>query len=273
MSAPLRVMIVDDEAPAREGLRIRLKREPGVVIIGEFAEAADALSAIRADPPDVLFLDIEMPVLDGFALLARTDDVPLPAVVFVTAHEEHAIHAFDISALDYLLKPVDQERLHESIARVREHLDRMTKGELADRMLGLMRDAGHEATRSASHTKPSVRIPVRKEGNIQFVTADEIDWIDAAGDSVRLHAGKSTHLIRKSMGEILAMLDPTQFLRIHRSTIVNVERVRELQPYFHGEYVVVLRDGTKLKLSRGHRDDLSRVLGLATESAQSPRRC
>lgn len=262
-STPLRVMIVDDEAPAREGLRLRLKREPNIVILGEFAEAADAIAAIRADQPDVLFLDIEMPAMDGFSLLARTLDATLPAVVFVTAHEEHAVRAFDIRASDYLLKPVDQERLHETIVRVREHVDRITKGELADRMLDLVRDGGRDvADASPPRGKRSVRIPVRKDGNIQFVLSDEIDWIDAAGDSVRLHAGKSTYLLRKSMGEIMAMLDSTQFLRIHRSTIVNVDRVRELQPYFHGEYLVVLRDGTKLKLSRSHRDDLSRLLGL-----------
>jgi two-component system LytT family response regulator len=204
-----------------------------------------------------------MPILDGFALLARTRGIDLPAVVFVTAHEEHAVRAFGIRALDYLLKPVDQDRLHETIERARDHLTRMSKGELADRMLGVLRPGGHEATgHSATKASHVVRIPVRKDGNIQFVAAEEIDWIDAAGDSVRLHAGKSTHVVRKSMGEILAMLDPAQFLRIHRSTIVNVERVRELQPYFHGEYMVVLRDDTKLKLSRGYRDDLSRVLGL-----------
>jgi len=266
MSPPLRVMIVDDEAPAREGLRLRLKREPDVVVIGEFADANEALAEIRADPPDLLFLDIEMPILYGFALLARTKGIDPPAVVFVTAHEEHAVRAFGIRALDYLLKPVDQDRLHETIERAREHLTRLSKGELADRMLGVLREGGHPPSpQHAPQASHVARIPVRKDGNIQFVTAEEIDWIDAAGDSVRLHAGKATHVVRKSMGDILAMLDPSRFLRIHRSTIVNVERVRELQPYFHGEYVVVLRDGTKLKLSRGYRQDVSRLLGLLSE--------
>ncbi len=265
MSAPLRAIIVDDEAPAREGLRIRLKREPDIVVLGEFGDAAQALAAIRADPPDVLFLDIEMPGLDGFGLLSRTAGVAMPAVIFVTAHDAHAVRAFDVRALDYLLKPVEQNRLHEAIVRARAYWESARKAELADRMRGLIQESDPGAGSSAGQAPASganVRIPVRRDGAIHFVAAADIDWIDAAGDSVKLHVGKATHSVRKSMGEMLAMLDPAHFLRIHRSTIVNVARVRELQPWFHGEYVVVLHDGTRLKLSRGYRDNLSRVLGL-----------
>ena len=263
MSGPLRVMIVDDEAPAREGLRIRLSREVDVTVIGDYGDVSRAIAAIRADPPDLLFLDIEMPQADGFAMLSKLESVSLPVVVFVTAHANHAVRAFGVRAIDYLLKPVDPGRLHEAVARARTYWDNVRKGEIADRVVSVLRDAdrGGAVEESSSQTTSNPRIPVRRDGAIQFVAPAEIDWIEAAGDSVRIHAGKTAHLVRKSMGDVLEMLDGRSFLRIHRSTIVNIDRVKELQPYFHGEYVVVLRDGTKLKLSRGYRDSLSRLLG------------
>ncbi len=264
MSTVLRVVIVDDEAPAREGLRIRLNREPDVAIVGEYGDVSRAIEAIRADPPDLLFLDIEMPQLDGFAMLSRLETVSLPVIVFITAHPNHAVRAFGVQATDYLLKPVDPERLSEAVARARAYWERVRKGEIADRVLGALRDADVDTSTddsSGSTSQKPDRIPIRRDGAIQFVAPAEIDWIEAAGDSVRIHVGKTTHLVRKSMGEMLAMLDGRSFLRIHRSTIVSIDRVRELQPYFHGEYVVVLRDGAKLKLSRGYRDSLARLLG------------
>lgn len=264
MTTQLRVMIVDDEAPAREGLRIRLRKEPDVTVIGEFGDAKSALAAIRADRPDILFLDIEMPGLDGFGLLSSAAESKPPAVVFVTAHDAHAVRAFDVRALDYLLKPVEQSRLREAIDRAQEYWDAAKKAELADRVRGIVSDSGghHDASpRQRSPSRAGLRIPVKRDGAIQFVNAAEIDWIDAAGDSVKIHAGKTSHLLRKSMGEMLAVLDSQQFVRIHRSTIVNVDRVKELQPWFHGEYVVVMHDGTKLKLSRGYRDKLASLMG------------
>jgi two-component system LytT family response regulator len=261
---PLRVIIVDDETPAREGLRIRLERERDVVVVGEYSQAAAALDAIRAEPPDLVFLDIEMPEMDGFSMLARRGDLLFPAVVFVTAHEEHAVRAFRVPALDYLLKPVDQDRLHSALERAREHRATRSDAELASRVRGIVRetDSGARPPVSDPGSKGAVRIPLRQDGSIYFVSSNDIDWIDAAGDYVRLHVGKVTHMARKSMGEMLALLDPSQFLRIHRSTIVNIDRVKELQPYFHGEYIVVLHNGTKLKLSRGQRDKLAEQLGL-----------
>jgi len=266
MKAPLRVMLVDDEAPAREGLRLRLQREENLTILGEFADARSALDALRSDAPDVLFLDISMPGLDGFALLDRLGDMLPATIVFVTAHDEHAVRAFSVRAMDYLLKPVEQVRLHETLERVRAHLAQVGRAEAADRMQALLRefaDAGDSGEwRSRSGAGQEQRIPVRGEnGAIQFVSPTSIDWIDAAGDAVQLHIGKTTLRLNKSLGEALALLDPRRFVRIHRSTVVNMDRVHELQPYFHGEYVVVLRDGTKLKLSRGQRAAVSRLLG------------
>ena len=261
MTAPLRALIVDDEAPAREGLRLRLRREENVLVLGEYGDPAAALEAVRLDAPDVVFVDIRMPGLDGFAFVERAQALGVAAFVFVTAYDEHAVRAFGVRALDYLLKPVEQERLHEAVVRARELMGRLRDEELAGRMRRLLADAGAARTPAPS---PTGRIAVRTDGGIRFVASDDVDWVDAAGDAVRLHAGGETHVVRKSMGEMLAMLDARRFCRIHRSTIVNVDRIRELQPWFHGEYVVVLHDGTTLKLSRGHRDAVARLLGLDT---------
>jgi two-component system, LytTR family, response regulator len=265
---PLRVMIVDDEAHAREGLRLRLKREPDVLVIGEFGDGDSALRAIASDSPDVLFLDIEMPGTNGFALVERAPAGSLPIVVFVTAYDQHAVRAFDARALDYLLKPVEQERLRETLARARERLASARNGELAERVRGLSRELGAPSSGGAGvgpdrAGKGLDRIPVSVDGSIHFLPAKEIDYIAASGDSVIAHAGASTHVIRKSMSEILASLDPSRFARIHRSTIVNLARVMKVEPYLHGEYILVMPGGAKLKVSRGYRELVAERLGLS----------
>ncbi|MEO8000099.1 MAG: LytTR family DNA-binding domain-containing protein, partial [Gemmatimonadaceae bacterium] len=260
----LRVMLVDDEPLAREGLRLRLKREPDVIIVGEFADVPTALQAIRSDSPDVLFLDVEMPLLDGFALLEKTRDVAMPLVVFVTAHDKHAVRAFDARAMDYLLKPVEQTRLRQALDRVAEHVERTRMGEFGEQVRGLMRSVNGHAVPENTHSAVQ-RIPVTVDGTIHFVSVADVDYVEASGDVVRLHSGKVVHSLRKSMGEVLAMFDPSKFVRIHRSHIVNVERIAKMEPYFHGEYVVVLRDGTKLKLSRSYRAAVSKLLGLTVD--------
>ena len=259
---PLRVMIVDDEAHAREGLRLRLKREPDVLVIGEFGNADAALTALASDSPDVLFLDIEMPGTNGFGLLERAPAGSLPVVVFVTAYEQHAVRAFDARALDYLLKPVEQERLRESLARAREQLASARNGELAERVRSLSHELGARVERVPAG-KALERIPVSADGSIHFLPAREIDYIAASGDCVIAHAGAVSHVIRKSMSEILASLDAARFARIHRSTIVNLARVMKVEPYLHGEYILVMPGGTKLKVSRGYRDVVSERLGLS----------
>ena len=266
MTPLLRAVIVDDEAPAREGLRLRLKREPDVLVLGEFADARSALAAIQIDTPDVLFLDISMPDIDGFGLLDRLGDSIPPAIVFVTAHDEHAIKAFRARAIDYLLKPVEQAQLRETLERVREHMSRARRAEVADRMEALLREAAEAGAAPRRESQPAdsvpTRIPVRgSNGAIQFVNPNDVDWIESARDGVDLHVGKAKHHLNRTMGAALAMFDGRRFVRIHRSTVVNMERVRELQPYFHGEYIVVLNDGTRLKLSRGQREAVSRLLG------------
>jgi two-component system, LytTR family, response regulator len=263
---PLRVMIVDDEAPAREGLRIRLRREPDVLIVGEFGDSGTALRAISTDLPDALFLDVEMPGAGGFELLDQLGDGPLPAVIFVTAYEQHALRAFDARALDYLMKPVEQERLRESLSRVRAQLSGARSEEFVRRVQGLSAGLAAASTDPGSQRagKGLERIPVSVDGTIHFVATREIDYIAASGDSVAAHTGAATHIIRKSMSEMLDSLDASRFARIHRSTIVNLSRVMKVEPYLHGEYILVMPGGAKLKVSRGYRDAVAERLGLGS---------
>ena len=219
-SHPLRVMIVDDEPHAREGLRLRLKREPDVLVIGEFGDADSALHAMAGDAPDVLFLDIEMPGTNGFAMLERARECSAPVVIFVTAYDQHAVRAFDARATDYLLKPVEQERLREALARAREQLAMARNGELVERMRELSRELGSARPGSADAPSPRAvkgldRLPVSVDGTIHFLPAKEIDYIAASGDAIVAHAGAAAHVIRKSMSEMLAVLDPSRFVRVH----------------------------------------------------------
>ena len=257
MTRLLRVVIVDDEAPAREGLRLRLQRESDVLVLGEYADPGMAVAALNVDPPDVVFLDIEMAGLDGFSLLKRLDRLN-SSIVFVTAYDQYAARAFEINAVDYLLKPVEQERLHDALERARARLASDDRSELTSRVARLV-DALEVLPSSA---KTPERIAIRVDEAIRFIDPTAIDYIDAAGGSVRVHSSGAVQEIRKSMGEMVALLDPTRFVRIHRSTIVNIARIKELQPYFHGEFIVLLHDGTQLKSSRSYRDALVRQLGI-----------
>ena len=262
---PLRVMIVDDEAHAREGLRIRLRREPDVLVIGEHGDVDAALRAIESDAPDVLLLDIEMPGSSGFAMLERMNGAAMPIVIFVTAYDQHAVRAFSARALDYLLKPVEQARLRESLDRAREQLTSVRNGEFVQRVQGLSRELDGDAAPKGNVSRSGRaldRIAVSVDGSIHFIIAKEIDYIAAAGDSVQAHIGATTHVIRKSMSEVLEVLDAKRFARIHRSTIVNLARVVRVEPYLHGEYILVLQGGAKLKVSRGYRSAVSELLGL-----------
>ncbi len=259
---PLRVLIVDDEPLAREGLRIRLRREPDVLVIGEYGDAEAALRAMATDPPDVLFLDIELPGANGFELLERVADEAMPIVVFVTAYDQHAVHAFEARALDYLLKPVEQERLRESLDRARERVASARNGEFVQRVRGLSRDLGVEGGAAPRAARGLDRIAVSVDGVIHFIIAREIDYISASGDSVVAHVGPLAHVIRKSMSEMMAVLDARRFARIHRSTIVNLARVVQVEPYLHGEYILMVQGGAKLKVSRGYRSALAEQLGL-----------
>jgi two-component system LytT family response regulator len=249
-----RVLIADDEPLARERLRMLLAAEEGVDVAGECASGPDAVAAIQKLKPDLVFLDVQMPGATGFDVIASVGPERMPPVVFVTAYDRYALRAFDVHALDYLLKPFDRERFRQALDRARQHLERRDAGELERRLLELVEDLRSPPQRPE-------RFVIKSGGRVFFVRAEEIDWVEAAGNYVKLHVGSEAHLLRETMNAVEAQLDPDVFFRIHRSHIVNIERVKELQPWFNGEYVVFLRNGARLTLSRGYREKLQDRIG------------
>ena len=248
----MRTLIVDDEPLARERIRTLLRDEPDIELIGECADGKEAVSAIQGKNPELLFLDVQMPEMDGFAVLEAVGPERVPAVVFVTAYDRYALRAFDVHALDYLLKPFDRERFHKALERARAQVGE--RGKLGDRLLALLKDIKEEPKRPE-------RFVIKSAGRVFFLRADEIDWVEAAGNYVQLHVGSTTHLMRETMGGLEARLDPEKFVRIHRSAIVQVDRLKEMRPAFHGDYIVILQDGTRLDLSRSYREKLQALLG------------
>lgn len=258
---PVRTIIIDDEPVARRGIRLLLDRDPAMTVVGEAMDGAEAVELIRREKPDLAFLDVQMPGADGFDVLRQLPDDLVPVIVFVTAYDEHALRAFEVHAIDYLLKPFDDARFNSAVARAKEEVGHR-RGRTADdrlaRLLAFLEQrSGAEA---AGGAEPSERILLKSSGEIFFLKADEIDWIEAEGDYMKFHVGGRTHLMRETMARLEARLDPKQFIRIHRSTIVNVDRMRKLSPSFAGEYAVVLQDGTKLKLSRGYHERIAALL-------------
>jgi two-component system LytT family response regulator len=253
----IQALIVDDERLARKRIRSLLKNERDVEVVGECADGAGALAAIRKQTPDLVFLDVQMPEMDGFQVLQAVGAQQMPAVVFVTAYDKYALRAFEVHALDYLLKPFDEDRFGEALRRAKEQVLGGSNGELHGRLLALI-----EHLRSGERYVD--RLLVKASGRVLFLKTEDIDWIEAAGNYVRLHVGKESHLLRETMNTIETRLDPAHFLRIHRSTIVNLDRIKEMQPWFSGEYVVLLKDGTELRLSRGYRDKFDERLGEAS---------
>lgn len=245
----LRTLIVDDEPLAREWLRNLLGREGDVEVVGEAGDGFRAVLAIQELKPDVVFLDVQMPGLDGFGVLETLGPREVPALVFVTAYDQYAIRAFDVHALDYVLKPFGQERLRATLDRVRARLKAHHSGEALESLSSLVEEL--RALRAAP-----VWLLVREEGRSFFLKVADIDWVEAARNNVVLHVGRASHTYHDTMQGLEAKLDRRRFLRIHRSTIVNIERVKELEPWFNGDYVVTLRDGTKLTLSATYRSAL-----------------
>jgi two-component system LytT family response regulator len=255
-TSPTRVLIVDDEPLARERLRTLLADESGMQVVGEANDGRTAVDAIGSLSPDLVFLDVQLPGSTGFEVIETVGANSMPFVIFVTAYDRYALRAFDVHALDYLLKPFDRDRFRQALARVRQQLEHRTGGDLERRLLALVQDL--------KPAQPRVdRFVVKSGGRVFFVRNDEIDWIEAAGNYVKLHVGADSHLFRETMNAVEARLDPDLFFRIHRSHIVNIERIRELQPWFNGEYVVFLKNGTRLTLSRGYREKLQDRVGRA----------
>lgn len=255
----MRVVIVDDEELARRGIRTRLERRGDVDIVAECGNAREAIEAIRRVAPDVVFLDVQMPGKTGFEVIESVGWDVFPHVIFVTAHDRYAIRAFEVNALDYLLKPIDDERFDVALQRARESLTRDRHSDLGRRLISVLSQlpAGVNDTRQKDR---SDRIVVRSGGRVVFVKTAEIDWVEAAGDYVTLHVGKKAWLLRETISKMERELDASGFTRIQRSTIVNLERVGEMRALDNGEYRVFLRDGTELKLSRNYRHALSKLL-------------
>ena len=261
-AARLRAVIVDDEPAARRGVRLLLDREGGVDVVGEAATGLEAVELIRREKPDLAFLDVQMPGADGFEALAELDGATAPAVIFVTAYDEHALRAFEVNAVDYLLKPYDDARFFASLRRAREEIRRRQADQVNERLTQLLDYLRHTRgpASAAPEDRSGDRILVKSSGEIFFLKADEIDWIEAEGDYMKFHVAGRSHLMRETMARLEARLDPKRFIRIHRSTIVNVDRLRKLSPSFAGDYAVILLDGTRLKLSRGYHERIAALL-------------
>jgi two-component system LytT family response regulator len=260
----IRVAIVDDEELARERMRTLLSEHNDIEVVAECSDGAEALRAIDDKNPDLVFLDVQMPDVSGFEVVealerggaeSPTNGGRAPAIVFVTAHDDHALKAFEIHALDFLLKPFDEARFEKTLSRARRHV-RQSRDTVDARLLALLEDLRTER-RGSRH---SDRLIVKSGGRVFFLRTEEIDWVEAAGNYVRLHARSESHLLRESMKNMEGRLDPNTFVRIHRSAIVNIDRVKELEPWFHGEYIVIMRDGTRLTASRVYSDRLSALI-------------
>ena len=243
----IRTLIVDDEPLARERVKRFLKDERDFEILGECGNGDDAIKGIREKQPDLVFLDIQMPEKNGFDVIRGLDSRSLPNIVFVTAYDQYALQAFEVHALDYLLKPFNKERFHQAVRRAKDQIESRRRGELDERLASLISSI-------APDKKYLERLIVKSVGRVFFLKTNEIDWIEASGNYLKLHVGRDSHMIRETMNSVEAKLDPSQFMRIHRSTIVNIDRIKELHPMFSGDYSVILRDGSELALSRNYRE-------------------
>jgi two-component system LytT family response regulator len=268
---PIRVLLSDDEALARERLRNLLDDEPDVEIVAECGDGKSAISVIKREKPDLVFLDIQMPEIDGFGVVTAlrehatgsptSPDVGLggawmPLTIFVTAYDRYAMKAFEVHAVDYLLKPVAKERLSEALDHARKQLQNPSEATFQRRVLNLLSDLDSRQT-------PPQRIVIKADGEIVCLKPQEIDWAESAGNYVCLHVGPATHILRETITSLESRLGHHQFLRVHRSTLVNVDRIKTLRPSLYGDYSILLRDGTKLTLSRGFRENVLKRLGTA----------
>lgn len=249
----IRTIIADDESLARKKLRMLLGAESGVQIVAECQDGKQVIDAVLSLKPDLLLMDIQMPVADGFQVLESIPAELVPIVVFTTAYDQYAIRAFEAHALDYLLKPFNEERLCRSIQRVKAELLKSHELSVRARILDLLNTTKPES-------KQFRRLVIRTSGRVVFLDLNEIDWIEAAANYVKLHSGKDSYLLREGIGHLASKLDPERFVRIHRSSIVNVSRIRELQPCESGEYIAVLKNGKELSCSRGCRPQLLRFI-------------
>lgn len=249
----IQALIIDDEPPARSVIRKMLAEDSEIEVVGECSNGIEAINSIQKLSPDLLFLDIEMPEVDGFGLLESFDEEKIPAVIFVTAYNQYAVRAFEVSAIDYLLKPFDHERMAKALEKAKANLRERSDAERSGQVLELLQ-------RLNTKQEALGRFVVKNNGRVLLVPCEEIDWIEASGNYVLLHKRGEKHILRETMKRIEKRLDPDKFSRIHRSTIVNIDSIKELQTHFNGEHLVILKSGTELTLSRRYREKLSQKL-------------
>ena len=250
----IRALIVDDEPLGRRGVLRFLKNDPEIEVVAQCGDGESAVDAILARNPDLVFLDIQMPEMDGFEVVRRVGPQKMPVTIFVTAYDRYAVRAFDANAIDYLLKPVGQARFERALARAKERIAGNSRDSVAERIVATLEQIKR-------HDKYLDRLPFSESGRILFVKTRDIDWIEANGNYARLHVGARTHEIRETLNSLEQKLDPRDFLRIHRSTIVNVHLIKEIQPWFHGYHLVLLQNGQELRMSR-YQNEIAKRLGL-----------
>ena len=251
----IRAIIVDDEPLAREKVKLFAQNEADIDIIDTCANGFEALTSCQQKKPDLIFLDIQMPEMNGFEFLEQISPAPFPGIIFITAYDEFALKAFEFHALDYLLKPYDRERFSKAVEHARTSLRSKVITEDPDEQIkALLNSMKHPAA-------VLDRLIVKSGGRVIFLRIEEIDWMEAAGNYVKLHTGNETHLVRETMNNLEQQLPPQKFIRVHRSTIVNIEKIKELQPYFNGEYKVILHNNAHVIMSRGFKDNFTKVLG------------
>ncbi|HJQ67537.1 MAG TPA: LytTR family DNA-binding domain-containing protein [Blastocatellia bacterium] len=255
----IKTLIVDDEPIARRNLRVLLGRDPEVEIVGEAGSGAEAVRLIRTHSPELLFLDIQMPEMNGFEALEQIGDTGVAAIIFVTAFDQYAVRAFEVHALDYLLKPFDDARFEEALRRAKSQIEQREARELSKKLFALLE--GHRQVSDESKKADyQSEFMIKSASRVFFLKADEIDWIEAADYYVKLHVSGHSHMLRETMAELEAKLDPQKFARIHRSTIVNLDRVKQIESRAGGDYAVILHDGTDLKMSRSRREQVNMIL-------------
>jgi two-component system LytT family response regulator len=259
MSRKIRTLIVDDEPLARRNLRLLLERDRQIEILDECRNGREAVEAIETHAPDLIFLDIQMPEMDGFDVLGCVGTEHIQAVIFVTAFDQYALKAFEVHALDYLLKPFDDERFTHALQRAKAQIEAREINQLSKKLLAFL-----EERKGAPPSEDYLtRLMIKVSGRVVLLKVDEIDFIEADGNYAKLHVGSKAHLLREKMNDLEERLDPAKFVRIHRSIIVNLDRIKELHPHFNGDYIVVLEDGRQLRLSRTRREHLEARLKLS----------
>jgi two-component system LytT family response regulator len=255
----LRVVIIDDEALARRGLRRVLEHHSEVDIVGDCSDGSEAIEVLSKTRPDLIFLDVEMPQMNGFEVVERISPNQNPFIVFVTAHEHYALNAFKVHAIDYLVKPICEEKIDEVLQRVLQQVRHNRLKEIDSRLDSILQLIGTQ-NKEFHRTAPLERLTIKNHGRIYFVETDSIDWIQADGNYVTLHTGSTKHLLRIKMNQLEERLDAKIFFRIHRSTIVNVQSIKELRPYFNGAYSILLKDDEKIYSSRGYRERVEHIM-------------